>query len=90
MRKSVTGGKISGEILPNFENTLKTAQIEGEIPAIDLKSRKWATSPRLTGKSPLIYTHRCNIQQFNRKISAYFKAAGHSDKDKTSCFDISI
>jgi hypothetical protein len=32
--------KISGEIPPNFDKTLKIAQIDGEIPFIDSKNRK--------------------------------------------------
>ncbi len=44
--------------------------------------RKSAALLRLTGISPLIYTHECHIQQHNRKISAYFQACW----SRTSCF----
>ncbi|MCK6206636.1 hypothetical protein KZX50_14420 [Bacillus infantis] len=39
MRESVAGRKISGEIPSNFKKTLKTAQIDGEIPLINSKNR---------------------------------------------------
>jgi hypothetical protein len=51
MRESVTGRKISGEIPPNFEKTLKIPQIDGEIPTIDSKNRKMGNFAPLNRKS---------------------------------------